>query len=41
MIINIIMLFGDVARGYGLEKTAVDILAACIISVVNTVALLQ
>jgi len=35
------MLFGDVARGYGLEKTAVDILAACIISVVNTVALLQ
>ena len=35
------MLFGDVARGYGLEKAAVDILAACIISVVNTVALLQ
>jgi len=35
------MLFGDVARGYSLEKTAVDILAACIISVINTVALLQ
>ena len=36
-----VMLFGDVVRGYNLEKAAIDILAACIISVVNTVALLQ